>query len=270
MVTIFSQEDIHLPIDEQTKYVRLEGEFVHGGIYSVSAGDTLRSLVRRAGGLTGNAYLYAAEFTRKSTQALEQQRLNEYVSRIEHQMKRNEMGLSGTATVTGQQNQVASINHELITQLRQIRATGKVVLDLGPNSSGENALPDLPLEDGDRLVIPSRPATVQVIGAVYNQNAFLFHNRARVDEYMQLSGGPTREADRGRAFILRANGTVIPRDAGQSIFASSTFDKLRLYPGDSIVVPEKSVRPSTLSQILGWSQFMSGYSMDALMVNALK
>ncbi len=270
VVTIFSQEDIHLPIDEQTRYVRLEGEFVHGGIYSVTAGDTLRSLVRRAGGLTGNAYLYAAEFTRKSTQALEQQRLNEYVSRIEHQMKRNEMGLSGTATVTGQQNQVASINHELITQLRQIRATGKVVLDLGPNSSGENALPDLPLEDGDRLVIPSRPATVQVIGAVYNQNAFLFHNRARVDEYMQLSGGPTREADRGRAFILRANGTVIPRDAGQSIFASSTFDKLRLYPGDSIVVPEKSVRPSTLSQILGWSQFMSGYSMDALMVNALK
>ena len=47
VVTIFSQEDIHLPLDEQTKYVRLEGEFVHGGIYSVTAGETLRSLVAR-------------------------------------------------------------------------------------------------------------------------------------------------------------------------------------------------------------------------------
>jgi polysaccharide biosynthesis/export protein len=270
VITIFSQEDIHPPLNEQTKYVRLEGEFVHGGIYSVAAGETLRSLVRRAGGLTGNAYLYGAEFTRKSTQALEQQRLNEYVDRIQHQMERNEMGLSAAATVTGQQNQIASINHDLIAQLRQIRATGRVVFDLGHNSAGEDVLPDLPLEDGDRLVIPSMPATVQVIGAVYNQNAFLYHKKARVDEYLQSAGGPSREADRGRAFILRANGTVTPRDAGQSLFSSSSFGKLRIYPGDSIVVPEKSVRPSTLSQVLGWSQFMSSYSMDALMVNALK
>ena len=270
VVTIFSQEDIHLPIAEQTKYVRLEGEFVHGGIYSVSAGETLRSLVARAGGLTSNAYLYGSVFTRMSTRALEQQRLNEYVDRIAHQMERNAMSLTGVVTGAGQQNQAASINNDLIARLRQMRATGRVVLNLGPHSSGENVLPDLPLEDGDRLVVPSTPATVQVIGAVFNQNAFLYRGNARVDSYLRLAGGPNREADRKRAFILRADGTVTPRETGQSIFASTSFDKLRLYPGDTIVVPEKSVHPSALSQIMGWSEFMSGFSMDAIMINLLK
>jgi polysaccharide biosynthesis/export protein len=56
-VTVFSQDDIHQPMDRQTKYVRLEGEFAHAGIYSVLPGETLRSLVARAGGLTDKAYL---------------------------------------------------------------------------------------------------------------------------------------------------------------------------------------------------------------------
>jgi protein involved in polysaccharide export with SLBB domain len=243
---------------------------VHGGIYSVAAGETLRSLVRRAGGLTGNAYLYGAEFTRKSTQALEQKRLDEYVDRIAHQMERNSINQVSAVTSPVLQIQSASINRDLIAQLRQVRATGRVVLELGPHSSGDGTLPDLPLEDGDRLVVPSQPATVQVIGSVFNQNAFLYRRNARVDDYLHLAGGPIREADNKRAFILRANGTVTPRDVGQSFFASSNFDKLRLYPGDSIVVPERSVHPSALSQILGWSQFISGYSMDALLVNSLK
>ena len=270
VVTIFSQEDIHPPIAEQTKYVRLEGEFVHGGIYSVSAGETLRSLVVRAGGLTGNAYLYGSVFTRMSTQALEQQRLNEYIDRVAHQMERNAINLTGAVTGAGQQNQAASINNDLIARLRHMRATGRVVLNLKPNSSGENALPGLPLEDGDRLVVPSMPATVQVIGAVFNQNAFLYRGNARVGDYLHVAGGPNREADRKRAFILRADGTVTPRETGQSIFASASFDKLRLYPGDTIVVPEKSVRPSAFSQIMGWNEFMSGFSTDALMVDVLK
>ena len=185
-------------------------------------------------------------------------------------MERSSMEAASAVSGAGQQYQAASINRDLIARLRQVRATGRVVLNLGPHSAGENELPDLPLEDGDRLVVPSMPATVQVIGAVFNQNAFLYRGNARVNDYLHLAGGPSREADRGRAFILRADGTVTPRETGQSIFASSSFDRLRLYPGDTIVVPEKSVRPSAISEIMAWSQFASGMSLSALTANALK
>ena len=176
VVTIFSQDDIRLPIDRETKYVQLEGEIVNAGVYSVLPGETLRVLVERAGGLTSKAYLFGAEFTRKSTQVIEQQRLNEYSDHLEHLMQRNAITGPGGDSEGGSndlQAALASANQRLVARLRQARATGRIVLNVSPDSSSTSDLPDMALEDGDRLTIPSRPATIQVIGAVFNQNAFL-------------------------------------------------------------------------------------------------
>ena len=78
VVTVFSKADIRVPSEQQTKFVRLEGEFVASGVYSVKPGETLRQLVTRAGGFTPDAYLYASEFTRDSIRRLERQRIIEY------------------------------------------------------------------------------------------------------------------------------------------------------------------------------------------------
>jgi protein involved in polysaccharide export with SLBB domain len=274
VVTIFSQNDIHPPIDEQTKYVRLEGEFAHAGIYSVAPGETLRSLVVRAGGLTGKAYLYGSEFTRKSTQAIEQKRFNEYIDRLGHQLARSSIASSSLAGSSGQggthPDQIMFFNNELLARLRQLRPTGRIVLNLHPHSVGENELPDTPLEDGDTFFVPFIPATVQVLGAVLNQNAFLYRSGGRVGDYLHLAGGPTRDADRGQIFVLRANGSVTSRNSSQSVFASSGFDNLRLYPGDTIVVPEKSVQPRAMREFLAWTQMFSQLALGAAAIDVIK
>jgi protein involved in polysaccharide export with SLBB domain len=269
VVTIFTQEDIQIPVKEQTKYVRLEGEFVHPGIYSVSPDETLRSVIARAGGLTDQAYLYASSFTRRSTQALERERLNEYTDRMEHQLERNTLGLAGLSSNGGQQSM--DVNRQLIARMRQIQPAGRIVLELHPNSVGGNALPDLHIEDGDRLVVPFHTETIQVAGAVASPHAFLYRKGATVGEILHLAGGPTREADRGQIYLLRADGSIRGRNPGQSIFASgSDFFKLRLYPGDTVVVPEKIVHPSLLSQFMMMSQFLSQSSVSAMAANQLK
>ena len=275
VVTIFSQDEIHPPTDEQTKYVQLQGEFVHAGIYSVSPGETLRSLVARAGGLSSKAYLYGSEFTRKSTLAIEQQQLNEYANRFEHQEARSAAERNATSggesrTETERQGQSSLLDREMATRLRAFRPKGRIVLNLSPYSMGEAALPEIALEDGDRLLVPHTPATIQVIGAVSNQNAFLYHRDARVGEYLHLAGGATRSADQGESFVLRADGSVVGRGKGQSIFSGSGFEKLRLYPGDTIVVPEKSVRPSMMRAWLDWTQMFSQIALGAAAVNAIK
>ena len=272
VITVFSQEDIHPPIDEQTKYVRLEGEFVHAGVYSVTPGETLRSLVLRSGGLTPKAYLYGAQFTRKSTLATEKKSYNEYIDRLEHQLARSSVAAASLANsstqVETQAERIMSVNQELIARLRQLQPTGRIVLNLHPYSAGENQLPEMPLEDGDTLLVPSMPATVQVIGAVLNQNAFLYRG-GRASNYLHMAGGPNRDADRGQIFILRADGLVIGRRAGQSIF-SSGFENARLYPGDSVIVPEKHIKPGPMSTFLAWSQMFSQYALGAAAVNVLK
>jgi protein involved in polysaccharide export with SLBB domain len=279
VVTVFSQQDVHPPIDEQTKYVRLEGEFVHAGTYSVATGETLRSIVMRAGGLTGKAYLYGAEFTRKSTQALEQQHLAEFANRLEHQLLRNsiKMDTAGSLAVSGSgasqsgggSQQVSSANRELIERLRRLRPTGRIVLNLRPHSAGENELPETPLEDGDTLFIPSMPATVQVMGAVLNQSAFLYRSGTHESDYLRLAGGLNREADRGQTFILRADGSVTGHGGGPSIFSSGSAN-LRLYPGDTIVVPEKNIGAGPLRTFMAWSQILSQLGLGAAAINVLK
>jgi protein involved in polysaccharide export with SLBB domain len=270
-VTIFSRDDIELPVDRRTKYVRLEGEIVKAGVYSVAPGETLRSLVERAGGLTPKAYLYGSEFTRLSTQALEQQRLDEYADRLAHLIERN--AISGLENETGQNNSQSSLlsaKQGLASRLRQARASGRIVLNLSPSSQSVSDLPEMALEDGDRLVIPPRPSTVQVIGAVFNQNAFLCENDARVNRYLRLAGGPAREADRHQIFVLRADGSVVHRGNGNSILDSSSLDNLRLYPGDTIVVPEKMVKPSGIRALADWTQIMSQLSLSSAALDVVK
>jgi protein involved in polysaccharide export with SLBB domain len=275
VVTIFAQQDVQIPINEQTIYVELTGEFSHPGIYSISPGENLRSVVARAGGLTDRAYLYGAYFTRKSTQALEQAQLNDYADRLAHQMERSSISLASASSGSGQQGgsnaaeQVAAMNRQLIDRIRSIRVTGRIVLKMSPHSAGLNAIPDMNLEDGDQFKVSFTPETIQVAGAVFNQNAYLYSDHARVGEYLRLAGGPTREADRKRIYVLRADGSVTPYRSGNSIFESD-FYQLRLYPGDAVVVPEKEVHPSLMNQLMIWGQFMSGASLNAAEIQMLK
>lgn len=272
VVSIFSQADIRVPVAQQTKLVRLEGEFVHAGVYSVQPGETLRHLVERAGGLTPNAYLYGSEFTRLSTRAVQQARIDEYVQNLSLGL---EHSAAAIATSSASPQGLASGNaaqaseQNLLAGLRQIRATGRIVLPLRPDSAGVESLPNLSLEDGDRFVIPHVPATVNVVGAVYDQNSFLFAERSRVGAYLRLAGGPTRDADRKREFLIRADGEVVSRDTSKGPWGNE-FNDLRVYPGDTIVVPERIFKPSALYGIMNWSQLFSQFALGAAALNTLQ
>jgi hypothetical protein len=117
-----------------------------------------------------------------------------------------------------------------VARLRRIQPVGRVVLQLKPDSSGIDSLPDIALEDGDRFVVPRIPSSVTVEGQVYSANAFLYLPGKRATVYLHQAGGPDRQADRKRMFILRADGSV----ASQQY---TDVKKAIVYPGDTIVVP---------------------------------
>lgn len=272
VVTIFSQADITVPLEQQTKFVRLEGEFVSAGVYSVQPGETLRHLVARAGGLTPQAYLFGSEFTRESTRVYQQQRLDDYVQSLELQIQRGALLLASSA-VTPQDSTAAtaaaSSQQGLLARLHQLRASGRIVLEVKPNSSGVDAIPDLPLQDDDRFIVPTRPASVNVVGSVYNQNSFFYRSERRVGDYLRLAGGPNRNADRHHAFVIRADGSVLSRDAENGLWGNN-FEALRLNPGDTIVVPEKVIGASTLRGFLNWSQVFSNLAFGAASISVLR
>jgi hypothetical protein len=83
-----------------------------------------------------------------------------------------------------------------------------------------------------------RPGTVNVVGAVYDQNSFLFNQRQQLRGYVRSAGGPTRDADDKHAFIIRADGSVVSRVSRSGVFGN-TFASTRMNPGDTVVFQKR-------------------------------
>jgi len=271
IVTILSQNDIQVSQDERTKYVRLEGEFVSSGVYSVGPDETLADVIRRAGGFTSKAYLYGATFSRESARVMQQQRLDEYISQLSIQIERTSAERSISSTNVGQITNTGTLDSEkeMIQHLRALRATGRVVLEFKPDSTGAESVPALPLENGDVFRVPSRPMMVSVVGAVYGQNVFLFNPTRHTRDYLTLAGKPTRLADKNHAFIIRADGSVFSKETTGGLW-SDHFNTSTIYPGDTIVIPEKPIHPSALRNVIDWSQVFAQFAIGAAAIQVLK
>ena len=271
VVTVFSQADIRVAVSQQNPKARLEGEFQTSGVYDVRPGETLGALIQRAGGLTSQAYLYAAEFTRDSTRADQQRRLDQFTDELERDLEQSASREVGRAP-TQEDAAAAAVSVQntrlLIARMRNLKATGRIVLHLDPNSNDLSKIANLPLEDGDRFVVPARPATVNVFGAVYNQSSFLFEAALRVEDYLRQAGGPSRTADKSRVLIIRADGSVAPKQ-GWSPFTRA-FESERLNPGDSVVMPERIFMPSLMRGLRDWSQIIGQLALGAAAINVLK
>lgn len=271
IVTIFSKADFSIPRAQQIKEVRLEGEIAMAGVYTLLPGETLRQVVERAGGLTKSAYLYGAQFTRESTRRVQQKRYEEFLDQYEREANESASNLSSRVTSPQQaataQTSVAS-QRELVERLRKISMNGRIVLDIAPDGQDVGALPDLPLENGDRLYVPSRPSTVSVVGDVFEQTSFIYREDFRVGDYLKKAGGPTRYADRGHAFVIRADGSVISRSAN-SVFFAKGFDSLRMFPGDTLVMPTAVNKSTLVRNLMDWSQILTGFGLGAAAINVL-
>ena len=259
VITIFSQNEVHIPIKEQTKYFRLEGEVVHPGVYSIEPGDTLRSVVAAAGGFTQQAYVYGAVFSRESTREEEQRQLDEVADRLEQQATRDAAIDASGLNFSAAPRELETVR-ALIAEVRRRRATGRVVLALDRIANGLYEVPDMQLEDGDSLFVPHTPDTVQVIGAVFNPHAFLLHPGGVAADYLKLAGGATRDADHKHIYVLRADGAVANHDNAPLLFKDGLKD-LVMNPGDAVVVPQKSIRTAHFSSTLQLMQMLSQPTM---------
>jgi polysaccharide biosynthesis/export protein len=248
ILTIFSRKDLPLPLEKHTTFVQVGGEVNAPGVYRINPGDTLRDLVGRAGGLTPHSYLYASQLTRGSTRHIQEEQLKLSISRMQKELSSQyangphtiESGNAAQGFNGGGSDQAAQLGAQraLIAQLSTAQPTGRVVLGISPDAAILGDIPDFPLEDGDSFYIPPRLGTVQVVGEVYNENAFRYQIKKPLNAYLSDSGGATRVADVKRIFLIRADGTVVSRQSHSQHWLGD-FEKITLMPGDAIIVPPK-------------------------------
>jgi protein involved in polysaccharide export with SLBB domain len=274
IVTIFSKKDIQTPISKRTSLVRIEGEVNAPGIYQIEPGETLRHLLGRVGGVTPQAYLYGAVFTREETRKDQEKNLEIAISKLEQnlnaQLVTSVSNASGGTDTKSFADILATQSKAQVAQLRNMKPTGRIAMELQPAIRDFQELPDLPLEDGDAITIPPRPGYITAVGAVDNSNAIIWRSGRTVADTLR-SAGVQRDAEKDEIFVLRADGSVAKSGDG---WFSSSIDSLPLMPGDTVVVPEKLDKRSAMTQLVSglkdWSQIISQFGLGVAAIKVLK
>jgi protein involved in polysaccharide export with SLBB domain len=216
--------------DQET--ITLRGQVKFPGRYSVKPGETLKSVLQRAGGLTQYAFPEGSVFTRKELREREQRELDMLAQRMQSDIAFVALQASNVPGSAGGAASALTVGQSLLSQLRATRAVGRLVINVPAiQRSPVGSQYDVSLRDGDELIVPRAQQQVTVIGEVQTVTSHLYRPGLSRDGYIALSGGTTARADTGRIYVVRADGSVVSQ--GSRWFSSST----NIEPGDTIVVP---------------------------------
>ncbi len=279
-VTIFSQSDVAVPIDKRQIFVRVEGEVKVPGVYQMTASDTLQTLIAKAGGPTSNAYLFGTAFYREDVRKEQQLNLQRAADRLEAQMRNEEsteaanlrsMSTTESAVVTSQLEAGRKIAQERLARFRKLEPTGRIAFGLDPHDRTFSNLPQITLRNGDRLVVPAKPAFVHLFGAVNVEASPLWKPNTRVNDYLKIAG-VTVDADVDNVFVLRVDGTVVSSESQSWLFGR--IGGVEVMPGDTIVVPEKFDRQTAWSKFTQgareWTQIFANFGLGAAAIKTLR
>ncbi|MGN6527491.1 MAG: SLBB domain-containing protein [Burkholderiaceae bacterium] len=268
VVRVFSAITASVPTEFQNERVRVEGEVLHPGDYVLPPGSKISDALRAAGGMTRGAYPYATEFTRESVRQAQEINYQRALNDLETDMVKNQASERATsAEEINAKSNSATANQHLLDRLRQIHPTGRVVLKVAPEAA---ALPDLALEDGDVIKIPPRNSSVGVFGSVFTTGSFVYEPGHTTEDYLALAGGPTRGADKGSVFMIRANGSVISARQGASFWHSgSAFSEAIVQPGDTLFVPEQVDKSTFVQDAKDWTQILYQFGLGLAGIKSL-
>lgn len=279
-VTIFSQQDVAVPMDRRRVFVRIEGEVKVPGVYQMTAGDTLQTLLMRAGGPTSNAYLFGTAFYRETARKEQEVNLERAARKLEARMQSEQskaaanlqaMAPGDAQAALAQREATAQLEKETISRFRQLKPTGRIAFGLDPSERSFSRLPQIKLENGDRLVISAKPAFVHVFGAVNTEASPLWHPNTTVKDYLGVAG-LNSDADLANVFIMRVDGTVV--SASSRSWFSSGIAGMDVMPGDSIVIPEKFDKETTWTKFTKgtreWAQIFANFGLGAAAIKTLR
>jgi polysaccharide export outer membrane protein len=249
---------------DQQEEVTLLGEVRFPGTYSIKRGETLKSVVMRAGGLTDLAFVEGAVFTRKELQEREQQQIDNFARRMQSDIAF--MALQSANSNQGQAGTALTVGQSLLDQLKSTKAVGRLVINLQRTLGAPvGATDDIMLRGGDKLLIPKYQQEVTVVGEVQNTTSHLFHPGLSRDDYIALSGGESRRADNARVYVVRADGSVIANEGARWFRTNSG---MTIKPGDTVVVPLNAEHLPTLPLWQAVTQIIYNVAIAAAAVHS--
>jgi len=193
--------------------VRIEGEVAYPGNYVLqSKNEKVSDLLKRAGGLTREAYPLGVYLKRINNKTVVDQLTSQKVSKIQEELK----------------DTTKKVEEEILRPFDQMAIN---LTDVIANPGG---IDDITLEEGDVLTIPRRKSEVRISGEVLFPTQIVYEDNMSMEDYLNRAGGMTDVADKKKLYVLYPNGNA-------SRTTRYLFGKRypKITPGAEIIVPKK-------------------------------
>jgi len=257
------------------------GEVKYPGMYTITRGERLSSVLERAGGYTNFAHLRGAVFTRERVRQLQQKSLEELAERLERELIAESAGRTGAA-VSVEEVEAKKLEMEqrkqFIESLKKVKATGRMTIWLTHLRLLKGSEYDIELEEGDTLYIPAENKVINVVGAVMSNGSFIYNEKWDYEDYVQMAGGYSRHADEDNVFVMKVDGSARKLSSGflnwsplKKRWEVAGFNESRgvLEAGDSIVVPDRLERTAWLRNLKDITQILANAGVAAATIAVL-
>ena len=232
-----------IPDFREVQTISLEGEFLFPGVYAFDKGETLSSVIQRAGGFTDEAFAGGSVFLRESLRVREEQELKRLTETLQAELQTETLS-QANSDIDIDQTQLA-LQQKALEELSTLQASGRLVIPL--EAIVNFAAEDILLREDDRLLVPKFNQEVTVIGEVHRPISYLYEPGFSQADYIDQSGGLKQSANKKGIYVVKASGRVIKPTRGFFKFRSAQAE---VGPGDTIVVPldtyDEKVRPMAL------------------------
>lgn len=229
--------------------VRVEGEVVFPGPYVLkSKNERISDIIKRAGGLTLQAFEQGGYVTRNNNKTVLNQVNAEKINKIQQTLR-------DTTQFVKQEVE---------------RTEDQIAIDLKTILANPGSRYDLTLEEGDVITIPKEKMDVRISGQVLFPTRVVYEQKLDLQDYLGRAGGVANNARKGKIYVLYPNG-----NAAQT----RHFLFFRSYPkitaGSEIIVPkehEVERRRLTTGELIGITTAITSFAgvLLSVIINSKK
>ena len=232
--------------------VTIVGAVDFPGTYTMNANSVVGDLYELIGNFKSEAFLEGIIFTRESVR----ERQIKSIQRSREDLNKAILTSKQKGENIGDLSIISALSESI-----EPENLGRIAGDFSPQSLSSN---NTILLDGDSIIVPRNPNTINVLGEVLNPIAFEYSKRLTVRSAIENSGGFQDYANKKKVYVIKANGLI--ERANRNIFTRD----VKLEPGDTIVVPRKILTNNPgIEFLLPFTQILSDFAFSAAAIETL-
>jgi protein involved in polysaccharide export with SLBB domain len=238
------------------KQVKISGAVKTPGTYTLSKGETLSSLIKKANGYKQDAYPFAGILNNKNTLEINKQVADRLYTDLVKKLitKGDELFASESLPF-------------ILDELKQSNISGRVMAEFDLDVLSISPDLDTKLADGDEIIIPVMTQQVYIYGEVSNTGTIRYKPNQTINDYLSKSGGLLRTADRNNVYVVHPNGEVNKLNASSFGFLNRSDDIL-IYPGSIIYVPRELKADINMTAAI-WAPIVSSFATSITALSIL-